>query len=104
MGINCDDGFFYPQDLLCSDLIGVLKRALTQHVAVRVAMYQGLGNVTDKNPELTLSFLDILHQHGISLKWITMAEDEAVVETRRAADWNMDSVIVENAIEVEVTV
>ena len=87
--------------------MGVLKRALTQHVAVRVAMYQGLGNVSGMNPELTVSFLDILHQHGISQKWITVAEDEEsneVGETRRAAVWNLDSLIVEHATEVEVTV
>ena len=70
-------------------------------------MYQGLGNVSGMNPELTVSFLDILHQHGISQKWITMAEDEAsnvVGETRRAATWNLDSMIVEHAAEVEIIV
>ena len=87
--------------------MGVLKRALTQHVAVRVSMYQGLGNVSGINPELTLSFLDILHQHGISQKWIPLLEDKTsnlFGETRRAAVWNLDDLIVEHATEVQVTV
>ena len=98
---------FPPQDVICSDLLGVLKRALTQHVAVRVSMYQGLGNVSGINPELSLPFLDILHQHGISQKWIPLSEDKTsnlFGETRRAAVWNLDDLIVEHATEVEVTV
>jgi len=94
------------QDVICSDLMGVLKRALTQHVAVRVSMYQGLGKVSGFNPELTLSFLDILYQHGISQKWIPLLEDKEnnlSGETRRAAVWNLEDLIVETATQVEVT-
>ena len=101
------DMIFPPQDVICSDLMGVLKRALTQHVAVRVSMNQGLGKVSGFNPELTLSFLDILYQHGISQKWIPLLEDKEnnlSGETRRAAVWNLEDLIVETATQVEVTV
>ena len=86
--------------------MGVLKRALTQRVDVRVALYQGLGHVSSMNAELTVSFLDILYQHGIAQKWITVEENETanLGETRRAAVWNLDRLIVEHAAEIEVTV
>ena len=87
--------------------MGVLKRALTQRVDVRVALYQGLGHVSNMNPELTMSFLDILYQHGITQRWITVEENGTTNlngETRNVSVWNLDRLIMEHAAEVEITV
>ena len=94
-------------EIVCNDLVGVLRRALSRHVEVRLALYKGMSNVADRNPELTLPFLDILYQHGITQGWITMDDGLGTSqgdEARGSANWNLDNTFVEKENSVEVTV
>jgi hypothetical protein len=52
--------------------------------------------------------MDLVYQHGIGQKWISVGEDDAASnrgdETRNAAVWHLDSVVVEQAAGVEIMV
>ena len=70
-------------DLICNELIGVLRRALTQKAAVRLVMYQGLYDVVSRNPELCVSVQDVLYQHAIKNKWIESEKETKIIEVNK---------------------
>lgn len=61
-------------EALCLELLGVLRRCLTQQAAVRDTLYAGLHEVLSRNPELAESLLTMLQQ-----------QLETLLETRPAA-------------------
>lgn len=62
-------------ELLCSDLLGVLRRALTQKAPVKMTLYAGLPDVVARNPELCRPVLDILYRHALKNRWIRAREE-----------------------------
>jgi len=54
-------------DLLCSELLGVLKRCYSLQPEVRMVLYEGMYDVVCKNPELCEGFLDLLNVHIIDM-------------------------------------
>lgn len=48
---------------LCSELITLLKSALSQQSVVRLALYQGLPEVVSRNPELLPECIEMLRAH-----------------------------------------
>ena len=51
-------------EALCLELLGVLKRGLTQQAGVRMSLYQGFYDVILKNPELCPKVLQMFYQHA----------------------------------------
>lgn len=62
-------------EALCLELLGVLRRGLTQHASVRLSLYQGLGDVLSRNPQLCANILEILSQHPIVVEVLSQNED-----------------------------
>ena len=66
--VNVHQGGTTNNETLCLELMGVLKRGLSQQAAVRMSLYQGLHDVVGRNPELCVGVLDMLYSHAIELK------------------------------------
>ena len=65
--INVHQGGVTNNEALCLELMGVLKRGLSQQAAVRMTLYRGLHDVVGRNPELCVGVLDMLYSHAIEL-------------------------------------
>ena len=66
--INVHQGGATNNEALCLELMGVLKRGLSQQAAVRMSLYRGLHDVVGRNPEMCTGVLDMLYSHAIELK------------------------------------
>jgi Fanconi anemia group I protein len=69
-------GVATPSESLCSDLMGVLRRGLTQSAQVRLKIYHGLYDVVGKNPALCNNVLDVLYEHAVSQEWHKVGDGE----------------------------
>ena len=65
--INVHQGGTTNNESLCLELMGVLKRGLSQQAGVRMSLYRGLHEVVGRNPELCVGVLDMLYSHAIEL-------------------------------------
>ena len=66
--VNIHQGGSMNNEALCLELMGVLKRGLSQQVGVRMILYQGIHDVVGRNPEICIGVLDMLYSHAIELK------------------------------------
>lgn len=65
--IDIHRGVSTTNEALCLELLEVLRRCLSSQGPVRKTVYQGLGEVVGRNPELCMPILDLLHQHVVEL-------------------------------------
>lgn len=79
-------GVTVSTEALCMELLGVLKRALTSQWSVRLCLYRGLKDVVDRNPDLCLEIIGLLHQHSYDLR---------LHDTNAITPIDMDSLLME---------
>ena len=73
--VSVHQGGTTNNEALCLELMGVIKRSLSQQAIVKMTLYQGLHDVVGRNPEICVAVLDMLYAHAVQLK-IT-SEDES---------------------------
>ena len=66
--VSVHQGGTTNNESLCLELMGVLKRGLSQQALVRMSLYQGLHDVVGRNPEICVGVLDMLYSHAIELR------------------------------------
>ncbi len=61
---------------LCSEMVGAVRRGLTQSVPVRQALYSGLHDVVARNPVLCCDVVAALYEHAQDMGWATLRSRE----------------------------
>lgn len=82
-------------ETLCNELIGVLRRALSQSASVKLKVYLGVYDVVGKNPELCNPLMDLLMEHATNQDWMEQEHFGSIVNLDRLMDEEDDKVVMQ---------